>query len=416
MADHDLPKRESNRRRTHTPLQIVSGAVVSIAFAASLALTFTALAATVYNVSIAGDPTVAQVHTFKTDPVRVVCSAGITLSDEDLISVTSVNGGDNSDMVVYKSGEVSVDVDGEEVAVETSGTVAKTIADSGIELNPGDVIDAELNSLTYDGMEISIDRAYDIYVKDGDKTYTYRTTGCKAGEAVHALGLTLAEEDTLDVAKDKELSEGDTVQILRCRYDTRTVEKKIDYDTTIVKDDTLYEGQSEIRTEGVYGKKEIVYRDKYLGTNCVASVTVSETVTREPVNAVKAVGTRVYSAAGKVPYSKLALPEGVKLDENGVPTAYQSYMDGHATAYYGGGLTSTGVPAAVGYVAVNPKVIPYGTKLWITTLDGSYVYGCAIAADTGGFAKQGRVDVDLYMDTYDDCCQFGFRSVRIYIL
>ena len=51
-----------------------------------------------------------------------------------------------------------------------------------------------------------------------------------------------------------------------------------------------------------------------------------------------------------------------------------------STAYTGGGITATGAPAAVGRVAVNPNVIPYGTKLYIASPDGSIVYGYAIAS------------------------------------
>lgn len=414
MTNHAFQK--LNRRRNPTLRRICTGTAVSAVFAASLALTFTSLAATVYNVGVAGEPALTEVHTFRKDPVQIVSSVGVSLDEKDLISVTPINGGDNSDLVVYRSGKAAVDVDGEERLIDTNGSVAKTIASSGITLDVGDTVDVDLSSIAYDGMEINIDRAYDVYVQDGDETYTYRTTGCKAGEAVYAVGLTLDEEDELDVAPETELNEDDCVQVLRCTYDERTAEEAIDYGTTIIEDNNLFEGQSRILSAGVRGTQEVLYRDKYLGTACVQSEPISKTVTSEPVNAVKAVGTRVFSVHGKVPISNLTLPDGFELDENGVPAHYQSYMDGVATAYSGGGLTAVGIPAAVGYVAVNPKVIPYGTKLWVASLDGKYVYGYAIAADTGGFVKGGWADMDLYMDTEDECWDFGIRGVRIYIL
>ena len=414
MTNHAFQK--LNRRRKPTIGRVCACAAVTTVFATSLALTFTSLAATVYNVGVAGDPTLAEIRSFHKDPVRIVSSVGVTLGENDLISVTPINGGDNSNLVVYKSGKASVDVDGKEHLIDTNGSVAKTIASSGITLDRGDTVDVDLSSLAYDGMEINIDRAYDVFVQDGDETYTYRTTGCKAGEAVYAMGLKLGEEDELDVPPETELSQGDTVQVLRCVYTERTAEESIDYGTTIVEDNNLFEGQSRILKNGVRGTQEVLYRDKYLGTACVESVPLQKTVTSEPVNALKAVGTRVFSVAGKVPISNLTLPEGFELDANGVPASYQYFMDGVATAYYGGGLTASGRPAAVGYVAVDPKVIPYGTELWVASLDGKYVYGYAIAADTGGFVKGGWADMDLYMDTEDECWEFGIRGVRIYIL
>ena len=258
--------------------------------------------------------------------------------------------------------------------------------------------------------------SFEVYVQHDGKTYTYETSGCKAGEAVYALGLNADNSFALDPPAQTELAPGDTVRVLPCTTKERTVTEEIPYKTKTVKDNNLFVGQSRIVTPGKSGVREIKYRDLYVGTKRISSVIVRSRVTQKPVQAVKHVGTRKLNLTGKTPVSNLRLPDGFKLDENGTPANYKSYFDGIATAYYGGGITATGVPAAVGYVAVNPKVIPYGTKLWITSLDGEVVYGYAIAADTGGFAWGGWADVDLYMDTYNECVQFGKRGVRIYIL
>ena len=67
-------------------------------------------------------------------------------------------------------------------------------------------------------------------------------------------------------------------------------------------------------------------------------------------------------------------------------------------------------------MAVNPSIIPYGTKMYITASDGSYVYGYATAIDTGGALMDGSAIVDLFMNSYADCANFGRRDVTIYIL
>ena len=70
-----------------------------------------------------------------------------------------------------------------------------------------------------------------------------------------------------------------------------------------------------------------------------------------------------------------------------------------------------------GRVAVNPKQIPYGTKMYIVSSDGKYVYGYSVAADTGGFTWNGSGTlIDLYMYSYADCVNFGRRTVEVYIL
>ena len=69
----------------------------------------------------------------------------------------------------------------------------------------------------------------------------------------------------------------------------------------------------------------------------------------------------------------------------------------------------------VGTVAVDPNVIPYGTKLWIASADGKVVYGYAVAADTGAFVG-GRTFIDVYMGSYKEACLWGRRDMNIYVI
>lgn len=107
----------------------------------------------------------------------------------------------------------------------------------------------------------------------------------------------------------------------------------------------------------------------------------------------------------------------VEVDSNGVPLHYSRLIVGKATAYYGGTRTATGTRPMQGTVAVDPREIPYGTRMYITSADGSIVYGLAVAEDTGGFIYwTGGATVDLYMYNYSDCVQWGWRTANIYIL
>jgi len=70
--------------------------------------------------------------------------------------------------------------------------------------------------------------------------------------------------------------------------------------------------------------------------------------------------------------------------------------------------------ARVGAIAVDPKVIPLGTKMYILSSGGTWIYGVAVAEDTGGSIKGYKID--LFFDTYDECINFGVRSAAVYIL
>jgi 3D (Asp-Asp-Asp) domain-containing protein len=72
------------------------------------------------------------------------------------------------------------------------------------------------------------------------------------------------------------------------------------------------------------------------------------------------------------------------------------------------GRTATGIPATYGVVAVDPRVIPLGTRLFI---EG---YGTAIAADTGGSIVGNRID--LCMDSYQRAILWGRQPVKVYVL
>lgn len=122
------------------------------------------------------------------------------------------------------------------------------------------------------------------------------------------------------------------------------------------------------------------------------------------------------NASGRAMSEKVA-PDWLTLDENGIPTDYAYCITGKSTAYYSGYITSTGTRPMQGTVAVDPREIPYGTKMYITSADGRYIYGYAVAEDTGGFIYfTNGATVDLYMHSYDDCVNWGWRSVNIYVL
>ncbi|MBQ4067497.1 MAG: 3D domain-containing protein [Clostridia bacterium] len=93
----------------------------------------------------------------------------------------------------------------------------------------------------------------------------------------------------------------------------------------------------------------------------------------------------------------------------GVSYSYSHYIDCDSTFYYSGGTTASGLPADENVVAVDPRVIPLGTKIYIPGI------GMRIAADTGGAIKGNIVDICFNRD--NPLAQgYGRRGVRVYIL
>lgn len=101
---------------------------------------------------------------------------------------------------------------------------------------------------------------------------------------------------------------------------------------------------------------------------------------------------------------------------SGATMCFSGAKDMTATAYTAGydgvdTCTATGTTVRKGVVAVDKKVIPLGTRMFIVA-KGGIVYGSAVAEDTGMRGNK----VDLYHDTYDQCIQFGRRGCTVYIL
>lgn len=102
--------------------------------------------------------------------------------------------------------------------------------------------------------------------------------------------------------------------------------------------------------------------------------------------------------------------------ENGEVLTFSSSRIMRGTAYTTGGKvgtrTASGTTVHVGVVAVDRRVLPLGTKVYVVSNDGKYVYGFAVAEDTGVRGNS----IDLYMDTNRECIQFGVRDCTVYIL
>ena len=102
-------------------------------------------------------------------------------------------------------------------------------------------------------------------------------------------------------------------------------------------------------------------------------------------------------------------PSGITLvgEWEMVATAYYAFGSG-GNDINGNGITAIGLRARKGIVAVDPRVIPLGTKLFIPG------YGEALAADTGGWIKKNRID--LCFETLEECFRFGRRKIRVYLV
>lgn len=367
---------------------------------------------------------ITKVVSFTTQPEEIVSRAQIELEQEDKLSLDNYQEGtDDSVIYVYKAHNVTINDDGKRIELCAAGSVADALEKAGLTLELGDKININENVFLTEGMEIKINRAFGVTVIADSNSQSFNVTKGVVSDALELAGVTVGKYDTVSYANDTLLRQGMKIVVKRVIYRARAEYETVDYNTVTVKSADMYNDQSEVTQQGVDGQNKLTYLDKYVdGVYHSTSLKKTQTV-KKPVTKIVTVGTKNRPIRGAKPaattgtISWLSPSTPIELDSNGRPVNYKRLITGKATAYNGGTVTSTGVSPMPGRVAVNPRQIPYGTKMYIISSDGQYVYGYAVAADTGGFTWNGSGTlIDLYMSSYSQCINFGRRTVEVYIL
>ena len=282
--------------------------------------------------------------------------------------------------------------------------------------------DIEETTVTGNTTTLKIAYRYPVYVTCGDNTTTLSFTGGTVKDALTAAGYTVDEFDAVQPALDTVITETVYIDYTDISYQNGSYTETIPYTTETVYSDDTDKGVTKTVQVGSNGIKEITYTEKLINGVVSEKTVTNTTVLTEPVNAKKVIGTKpvkeaVKTSADVKAVSQLTPSSPIELDENGNPVKYKSKMTVRATAYtYTGNKCATGVAPKPGYIAVNPKVIPYGTKLYIKSPNGKVIYGYAVAADTGGFIKNYPTGIDLFMSSRAQCVNFGVKNMEVYIL
>jgi len=378
--------------------------------------TITAYAMNARTVLINDDGAQLTLTTAKTDAYEILRIKNITYGNDDYLDLSSFSAEGDCVIRIYRAKRVYLIDGGEARQVLCAGTVEQLLRQNDIALGERDKLSHPLGELLADGMEVVVSRAFDVMVRDYGSEYPLTLTEGTVAQALELAGLTLAGEDFLDCETGDALFPGMTIHVSRVEYRERLFAAAIDYEIVENKSKDLNLGVVKVDRKGEKGRKETLYLDQYINGERVDSTVLEETVLQEPVTEIRTVGTKVASLMKGVVISTLKPPSGLEIVNNR-PTHYKSKVTGLAKAYSGGWGTASGLkPPVPGYVAVDPKQFPYGTKLWIISSDGQYIYGYAIAADTGTFVETNGCMVDLYMANTPMARQWGARNVDVYVL
>lgn len=293
-----------------------------------------------------------------------------------------------------------------------SDPTEQALSRAGIVLNENDTITTRETALAYS--RVSINRGLSVTLVADGHEIPCTVTGGTVAELLAENNIRLGENDHCSKEPSALLEDGDVITVQR-------VERKIVKEQVSIPCDTVYKSSSLLRSgrsvqvsAGSNGLAENTYEELWNGDMLVSRTLVSTKELAAPHSALVIEGQR--GAA----ISRLDWSEEFPLDANGIPVSYKKVKSGQKATGYSAGENSYGSSGGYCYygtIAVDPNEYPYGTKLYIRSSDGSFVYGYALASDTGGFISGTvDVDVDLFYETYLESALNSLRTVDIYVL
>jgi len=278
-------------------------------------------------------------------------------------------------------------------------TVGNLLDKYGIDLGQGDTVQPGKEKPLQDGLTITIKRAMEIIVTaDGKEQSVFLISGTVA-DALKKAQIKLSELDETSHVLNDPLIPGMVVMVSRVKKETITITEPIAYQVITRKDNTRDETHRRVSQQGTQGELQREYEVTYRDGFEISREFIGEKITKEPVDHIVMAGT-----LGRITTSR------------GETLRYAFSRVFEVTAYtHTGNATRTGVMPKVGHVAVDPRVIPLNSTIYIDFsrrwdhLDGFYK-----ATDTGGVIL-GDI-IDIFMDTEDEAIRFGRRRARVYLV
>lgn len=338
--------------------------------------------------------------------------------------------------------------DGDRVTVHRSysSDPYEVLTEAGIELEEEDTYETGYA----DGMnQITVRRMQMVTVINRGAQSVIGTYGETTGSLLARMGITPGTGDTLSCSSETQTYDGMTIELVHTETRIEEEDTTVPYPVNYYEDPDLEPDAEIVLVAGQNGLTHVKSEVTYRNGKEVSRVVVQETVKMKPVTqlVIRGVDRTIMeqpadpepteqaapaassgtasgssssgsSSSGGSRYDGSAETDGnVIMTSSGESYTYVDVMTCSATAYTCEGYvghTYSGTLARVGAIAVDPTVIPLGTKMYVVSNDGQYVYGYCVAEDIGGGIKGNKID--LYFDTYAECWDFGVRMCTVYIL
>lgn len=327
----------------------------------------------------------------------------ISLRTEDYVSIALDTKVKNNLKVVWEPAkQVHIVKDNEKKTIWTvSKTVKELLKEQKIAITDHDKVQPNLEGKIKDNLEIVVNKAFSLTLADGGKEHQVWSTSTTVADFLSQQGITLNELDRIEPKADAIVKKDDVIQITRVEKVTDVVEEPVKFAVVTKKDSSLAKGSQKVVNPGKEGLVTKEFEVVLENGKEVSRKLLSEKTIQEKQDKVVAVGTK-----------PLAVKMVASRGETGGTEIYVSSTAYTAHCSGCSGKTATGINLRanpdVKVIAVDPNVIPLGTKVYV---EG---YGYAIAADTGSAIKGNKIDV--FFATKAEAYRWGRKTVKIKIL
>ena len=295
--------------------------------------------------------------------------------------------------------------DGTMQSLETrAATAEELLAENGIVRAPEDALSVEPQSPLTDGETVEYRAALPVTVVVDGQPRTIRSAALRVGDLLHAQNVAFDAHDRVAPAPATPLSADETVTVQHVDVWTETVRKVVA--PRVVKKFALglRVGKTKVIDAGRTGLTEVAYEyHRSADRRAIMRTTLVSRVLRAPRTKIVAEGIGDYAALSEV--AAHGIESTLRMAASALSMVATAYT---ANCYGCSGITAIGRPAGHGIVAVDPRVIPLGTRMYIPG------YGQAVAGDTGGAIVGNRID--LGFNSQSDAMTFGRRPITVYLL
>lgn len=345
--------------------------------------------------------------TLADNPLDILTQAGVTLAANDQVLVNGQRVAQNQlglyplparAVTVLRAVTLTLEDDGQPRPMTTTAqTVGEALAEAGITLYLGDTVTPTVSESLSDGMTVRISRSSPVTITVDGVTLESRAIGDKVADALIEAGVMLTGLDYSIPPENANLRAGMEIRVVRVTEDLITEDLPVPYETLYEADAEMELDQRAVRQAGAEGIDRRTIRVRY--ENGVEVRRYDEGISRaqEPTPQIVRYGTRIVMRIAETPDGPIEYWRKLRL----YATSY------HPAALGGDNITATGKKLVKGIVGIDPKLIPYGTRLYVPG------YGYGEAADTGA-PRANRYWIDLGYEDHD--WEHWARTTDVYLV